>query len=113
MIATVVSQVNNCKYWIEAHGDDFRDEVGDQDLAEQLKKDWRAAQLSDIDKILCSWVEKLTLTPGNMNKKHVEKLESVGFSQSAISDAAQVAGYFNYINRIADGLGVDLEDEIK
>ncbi|HJM33718.1 MAG: peroxidase [Candidatus Marinimicrobia bacterium] len=78
-----------------------------------MKKDWREAQLSDIDKILCSWVEKLTLTPGNMNKKDVEKLESVGFSQSAISDAAQVAGYFNYINRIADGLGVDLEDEMK
>ena len=39
-----------------------------------------------------------------MNKKDVEKLEGVGFSQSAISDAAQVVGYFNYINRIADGV---------
>ena len=78
-----------------------------------MKKDWCTAQLSDIDKVLCSWVEKLTLTPSNMNKKAVEKLEDVGFSQSAISDAAQVAGYFNYINRIADGLGVDLEAEMK
>ena len=48
-----------------------------------------------------------------MNKKDVEKLEDVEFSQSAISDAAQVVGYFNYINRIADGLGVDLEDEME
>ena len=113
MIATVVSQVNHCKYWIEAHGDDFRDEVGDQDLAEQLKKDWRAVHLSADDKALCSWAEKLTLTPGNMNNKDVEKLEGVGFSQSAISDSAQVASYFNYINRIADGLGVDLEDDME
>ena len=85
----------------------------ENELAKQLKKDWRTAYLSNEDKALCSWVEKLTLTPGNMNKKDVEKLENVGFSQSAISDAAEVVGYFNYINRIADGLGVDLEDEIK
>ena len=48
-----------------------------------------------------------------MSKKDVEKLEGVGFSQSAISDAAQVSGYFNYIKRIADGLCVDLEDEME
>jgi len=48
-----------------------------------------------------------------MNNKDVVKLEGVGFSQSAISDAAQVAGYFNYINRIADGLGVKLEDDME
>jgi len=40
-------------------------------------------------------------------------LEDEGLSQDTISDAAQVVGYFNYINRIADGLGVDLEPEMK
>ena len=78
-----------------------------------MKKDWRSIHLSDEDKSLCTWAEKLTLTPGNMNSKDIEKLKGVGFSHSAISDAAQVVGYFNYINRIADGLGVDLEDEMK
>jgi len=113
MIATVVSQVNHCKYWIEAHGNDFRDEVRDEDLAEKLKKDWRVTNLSDKDKLLCAWAEKLTLTPNKMKYKDVKTLENIGFSQSAISDAAQVVGYFNYINRIADGLGVDLEEEMK
>ena len=42
----------------------------------------------------------------------VRALETVGFSPDAINDAAQVVGYFNYINRIADGLGVDLEPEM-
>ena len=42
----------------------------------------------------------------------IHKLENMGFSQSAISDAAQVVGFFNYINRIAEGLGVDLEPEM-
>ena len=113
MIATVVSQVNHCKYWIEAHGDDFRDEVGDEALAEQLKKDWKKADLSANDKALCSWAEKLTLNPGKMTKSDIEALTEIGFSENAISDAAQVVSYFNYINRIAEGLGVDLENEME
>ena len=48
-----------------------------------------------------------------MDESDVHNLEKVGFSQNAISDAAQVIGYFNYINRIADGLGVDLEPEME
>lgn len=44
-----------------------------------------------------------------MTQKDVDALKRAGLSQDAISDAAQVAGYFNYINRIADGLGVDKE----
>lgn len=48
-----------------------------------------------------------------MTKEDVKLLERTGFSQRAISDAAQVIGYFNYINRIAEGLGVDLEPEMK
>ena len=62
---------------------------------------------------MCQWAEKLTKTPGEMSKSDITILEDTGLSQDAISDAAQVVGYFNYINRIADGLGVDLEPEMK
>ena len=62
---------------------------------------------------MCRWAEKLTKSPGEMSKSDINILEDVGFSQEAISDAAQVVGYFNYINRIADGLGVDLEPEME
>ena len=113
MIATVVSQVNHCKYWIEAHGNDFRDEVDNKELATQLKKDWKKADISAKDKALCAWAEKLTLSPGDMQKLDIDTLTGIGFSEDAISDAAQVVSYFNYINRIAEGLGVDLENEMK
>ncbi len=56
---------------------------------------------------------KLTLTPAEMVESDVRDLETFGFSQNTISDAAQVISYFNYINRIADGLGVDLEPEME
>ncbi len=62
---------------------------------------------------MCRWAEKLTKTPGEMSKSDITILEDTGLSQDAISDAAQVVGYFNYINRIADGLGVDLEPEME
>ena len=78
-----------------------------------MKHDWKSTNLSESDKTLCNWAEKLTKTPGKMIKNDINTLEKFGFSQEAISDAAQVVGYFNYINRIADGLGVDLEPEMK
>lgn len=113
MLATVVSWTNDCFYWVEAHGEDFRAEVGDNALADQLKQDWQTAELDDADRALCQWAEKLTRSPDKMNQADVDYLKEREFSQSAVSDAAQVVGYFNYINRIADGLGVDLEPEME
>ena len=55
----------------------------------------------------------MTLSPGDMQKLDIDALAGIGFSEDAISDAAQVVSYFNYINRIAEGLGVDLESEMK
>ena len=48
-----------------------------------------------------------------MQKLDIDTLTGIGFSEDTISDAAQVVSYFNYINRIAEGLGVDLENEKK
>ena len=78
-----------------------------------MKHDWKTTDLLEEDKALCSWAVKLTLTPAEMVESDVRDLEMFGFSQNAISDAAQVISYFNYINRIADGLGVDLEPEME
>ena len=47
-----------------------------------------------------------------MAQADVADLRSHGFDDRAIHDAAQVTAYFNYINRVADGLGIDLEPEM-
>ena len=60
---------------------------------------------------MCAYAEKLTRSPGEMEEQDVQKLKLVGWSDREIHDACQVIAYFNYINRIADGLGVDLEPE--
>lgn len=51
----------------------------------------------------------LTLAPGQMSDRKVAALREHGFSDAQITVATQVIGYFNYINRVAEGLGVDQE----
>lgn len=52
---------------------------------------------------------KLTNTPGAMVEDDVVALRDAGFSDRAILDINQIAGYYAYVNRLADGLGVELE----
>ena len=58
--------------------------------------------------MLC-YAEKLTKTPAAVTKDDVEKLRSTGFSDAAILDICQVTAYFAFVNRLADGLGIELE----
>ncbi len=81
--------------------------------ADACMTDWRTAtDISAPDVALCAYAEKATATPGEMNVTDVETLRTHGFDDTAIHDATQVIAYFNYINRVADCLGVDLEPEM-
>jgi len=81
----------------------------DDELVENLTTDWRKAELSDADRQMLEYTEKLTLEPSQMNESDVVALRDQGFSDSAILDINQVTGYFAFANRLADGLGIELE----
>ena len=68
--------------------------------------------MSEPDQALCAWAEKVTLKISEMGPADVDALRAADLSDNAISDAAQVIAFFNYINRIAESLGVDLEPEM-
>ena len=78
-----------------------------------VARDWRSAPLTDQDKALCEFAAKLTHAPAAMSPSDLDALRKQGLDDRAIHDAAQVIGYFNYINRIADALGVEPEDFIQ
>ncbi|MFZ0544808.1 MAG: hypothetical protein WAM60_05195 [Candidatus Promineifilaceae bacterium] len=78
-----------------------------------IASDWRKASLSSADLALCTYAEKLTQTPSDMTDSDIISLRLQGFNDRAIHDATQVIAYFNYINRIADGLDVEQEDFIQ
>jgi uncharacterized peroxidase-related enzyme len=74
-----------------------------------VARDWRTAPMEAVDLALCAYAEKLTLRQQEMQPSDLDRLRAAGFDDRAILDATQVIAYFNYITRIADGLGVDLE----
>lgn len=79
------------------------------ELVEQLIADFRQAEISKADRAMLEYVAKLTKKPWTMKKKDVVNLRENGFSDEAILDINQVAGYYAFVNRLADGLGVELE----
>jgi len=60
---------------------------------------------------MLTYVEKLTLCPAEMEEKDVLALRDKGFTDRDILDIAELAAYYAFVNRIADGLGVSLEDQ--
>jgi uncharacterized peroxidase-related enzyme len=97
---------------VEAHGEDLRKETGNPDLAAQVKRDYRQAPLAERERALCEFAEKLTRTPSAMQPTDLDRLRRLELSDRDILDAVQVIAYFNYINRIAEALGVDPEPEM-
>jgi len=75
----------------------------------QLSHDYRQAKLSTADRAMLDYAVKLTREPEVMKAADVDMLRSAGFDDTAILDIAQVAAYFAFVNRLADGLGVELE----
>ncbi len=63
--------------------------------------------LDPTQSALLGYATKLTLTPRSCRKEDVQALRQAGASDEAIHATVQVAAYFNYINRVADALGVD------
>ena len=84
--------------------------IQDAALVEQLIQDFRQARLSEADRAMLEYAAKLTREPWKMEEADVIALRAAGFSDEAILDINQVTGYYAFVNRLADGLGVELEE---
>jgi uncharacterized peroxidase-related enzyme len=73
--------------------------------------DWRQADLSPRERALCEFASKLTHLAAAIDQSDIDALRAHGLDDAAISDAIQVVGYFNYVTRVADGVGIDDEPE--
>ena len=78
-------------------------------MVEHLINDFRKAEIDKSEQAMLEYVAKLTLLPWTMEKSDVENLRENGFSDEAILDINQVTTYYAFVNRLADGLGVELE----
>jgi len=80
-------------------------------LIAALATDHATAELDDEDRAMLDYAARLTLAPGRVNEAAVDSLKAHGFDDRAIHDICAVTAYYAFVNRIADGLGVELEDE--
>ena len=81
----------------------------DKGLVEALEKDYTTAPISSQDRVMLDYVVKLTKDATKVWKEDIERLRSVGFDDRGILQITLIASWFNYINRVADALGVGRE----
>ena len=81
----------------------------DRELVNAIKDDYTTADIPDRDQRMLDFSVKLTKEPCEMERKDVEVLKSERFSDADILDIVQIVGYYAFVNRLACGLGVELE----
>ena len=91
---------------------DLRSETDNQKLVDEIAEDWTKSSISPIQMAMCEFAKKLTENPSKVNEKDIELLKSYDLSDKDISQIVQIIAYFNYINRVADGLGLEPEEFI-
>jgi uncharacterized peroxidase-related enzyme len=113
MIAIVVSKINGCDYCIQHHAEALNYYWQHSTRVKKFLKSFTAVGLSDELIKLLEYAEKLTQTPDEIKESDVEKLKSKRYTDEEILNLNMIVSYFNFVNRIANGLGVEFSsDEI-
>ncbi len=92
------------------HGEALRVQGADQATLEALRRDPAGAPLEARQRALVDYALKLTSRPEQVTESDVVGLRAAGISDAGIHDAAAITAYFNFVNRVAQGLGVALEE---
>lgn len=111
MIAVVVSSINHCFYCLSAHGAAVRQFSGDPKMGELMVMNYRAADLSERERVILDFAAYLTEHPDKIIEEDREKLRQVGLSDRDIWDVASVVGFFNMSNRVASATEMVPNDE--
>lgn len=110
-LAVVVSVENDCPYCVQHHAEALA-AYWDDDRVEQMQADYTALDaLDDRLRTACDVAAKLTRTPGAMTETDVDRLRDAGWSDRSVLDIVLITAYFNFVNRIATGLGVEVTPE--
>jgi uncharacterized peroxidase-related enzyme len=78
-------------------------------LVQALREDYKTAPINEMDRAMLDFVVQLTKDATRISKRDHENLHAVGFDDKAILQITLIASWFNYINRVADALGVGRE----
>lgn len=115
-LGTYVSLLNECNYCFEHHAEGLRKNLDDQARFEtiyQAIKEMKIELVFDEKQLAgAEYARKLTLDHSSINKEYIQSLRDRGFDDGEILEVNQVVSYFNYVNRMVVGLGVDTTNDI-
>ena len=111
LTATVVSATNGCPYCVNHHAEALHFYWKDEARVAQAKQDYRALDLPEKTRAMLDYAVKLTETPASVTEADVAALRRAGLPDAAILDVNLITSYFNFVNRIAEGLGVAFDPD--
>lgn len=111
LIATVVSAVNGCAYCTRHHAEALNFYWKDEEKLRKLIEDHRRVELAPKDRAMVEYAAKLTRSPSAVAEQDVQTLREAGFADEEILQINLIASYFNFVNRVALGLGVEFTEE--
>lgn len=115
-VASYVSMLNDCPYSLANHWANARHLIGDDARAdaveEALQADTPEEAFEGAELALLRYARKLTRNPAAMAEDDVLALRQAGLDDGQILEANQIIGYFNYVNRLLNGLGVTTEGDV-
>lgn len=110
MIGVHVSGLNGCRYCVVHHAEALARHENSVEVVEAaLPRNAMDAPISPRDRAMLAYATKLSNEPEHMGEADVERLRRHGFDDEAILDINLIASYFNFVNRVVQGLGVELE----
>ncbi len=116
VISSYVSLLNDCPYSYANHWKNAAHLIGDPERAaiieDAIKTRQPATVFDGAELALLVYAEKLTLCPGEMQEADVVALRDAGLDDGEILEANQIIGYFNYVNRCLNGLGVTTAGDV-
>ena len=115
-ISSYVSILNECPYSLANHWANARHLIGDDSRADEVEAALHARKpetaFDGAELAFLQYAEKLTLRPGKMAESDVWALRAAGVDDGQILEANQIIGYFNYVNRCLNGLGVTTDGDV-
>lgn len=113
LIAVVVSAANGCDYCVNHHAEALKHYWKDEARLARLLQDHETADLPEEQRVALRYALKLTRSPQGVTEADLEPLREAGFSERDILDINLIVSYFNFVNRVALGLGVGFSaDEV-
>lgn len=114
-ISSYVSILNKCDYSLANHWANARHLTNDDQKADAIEKALHEKSPETVfesaELALMQYAEKLTMSPGDMQEDDVLALKNTGLDDGQILEANQIIAYFNYVNRLLNGLGVTTDGD--